>query len=343
MKVLLSEIKNAEPKREHGDINGLKQSIAEVGLICPLTIDENGALLAGRRRYQAVSELGWTEVECHVLPVNGDRLKGFRVAIDENLKRKNLTDAENRIAIAEYDELKRNLEGGKTQGQRTDTFSGNEKVGWGLRDTARELGVSVGSVSQAIQAENIVKEYPELADKTTTQILTEHKAHVGYASGENEWYTPRSYAEAAIEVMGSIDVDPASTEIANRIIKATEYYTAEEDGRLQKWGGNVWMNPPYSQPLVAEFASLLADKYLSGEVSQACVLVNNATETNWYQSLLTLSTAVCFIKGRVKFINRDGENLGAPLQGQTILYFGENSGKFGEIFAQFGIVLYAHS
>ena len=49
MKTLLSQIKGAEPKRAHGNMANLKASIADVGLINPLTIDQNGNLLAGRR------------------------------------------------------------------------------------------------------------------------------------------------------------------------------------------------------------------------------------------------------------------------------------------------------
>jgi len=75
MKVALSNIKNTQLRRDHGDIAHLKASIADVGIINPLTVDSEYNLLAGRRRFQAVSELGWMEVECHVLPVNGDQLK----------------------------------------------------------------------------------------------------------------------------------------------------------------------------------------------------------------------------------------------------------------------------
>jgi hypothetical protein len=81
------------------------------------------------------------------------------------------------------------------------------------------------------------------------------------------------------------------------------------------------------------------EKLKNREIKQACVLVNNATETNFYQSMLCECQAVCFVKGRVKFIDQNGESSGAPLQGQTILYFGESYQKFAKVFSQFGVVL----
>jgi len=166
-------------------------------------------------------------------------------------------------------------------------------------------------------------------------------AHVSFNTGENEWYTPWIYVDAARDVMGTIDTDPASSETANEIIKAKQYFTIEDDGRQQTWVGNIWMNPPYSQPLVTEFCALLVEKLKNREIKQACVLVNNATETNFYQNMMGECQAVCFIKGRVKFIDQNGESTGAPLQGQTILYFGEGYQKFAKVFSQFGVVLYA--
>lgn len=151
--------------------------------------------------------------------------------------------------------------------------------------------------------------------------------HVFYNGGENEWYTPPQYIEAARRVMGGIDTDPASSIGANKVVKAKLFYTAEDDGRDKPWRGNVWMNPPYSQPFITHFCRALAAKFKAGEITQACVLVNNATETNWFSELVSVAAAAVFPGGRVRFLDPQG-NRGAPLQGQAVIYVGENVDAF---------------
>lgn len=165
-------------------------------------------------------------------------------------------------------------------------------------------------------------------------------AHVGHSTGEDEWYTPPEYASAASKTMGGIDLDPASTEIANLGVGAKKHYTKDDNGLEQEWFGNVWMNPPYSQPLISQFSTRLVEDYAKQDIKQACVLVNNATETNWYQRMIKACSVVCFLKGRVKFIDKHGKESGTPLQGQTILYFGKNVKKFNENFKKFGTILW---
>jgi ParB family chromosome partitioning protein len=159
--------------------------------------------------------------------------------------------------------------------------------------------------------------------------------HVAQNSGENEWYTPPQFIESARLVMGSIDTDPASNPIANATVKATRFFTKDEDGLQQKWQGNVWMNPPYAQPLMSQFAGAISEKFENGEIEQAIILVNNATETQWFQRMASVASAVCFPKTRVRFLDPQGKP-GAPLQGQAIIYFGADPSRFVDEFTQYG-------
>jgi len=89
----LSEITTgSEYLRTDTDVKTLKKSIENIGLINPLTINKENALLAGSRRFQAVTELGWTEVPVHI--VDKDALEQELISIDENLVRTPLSNLE---------------------------------------------------------------------------------------------------------------------------------------------------------------------------------------------------------------------------------------------------------
>ena len=162
--------------------------------------------------------------------------------------------------------------------------------------------------------------------------------HVQHNSGNNEWYTPVHLIEASRKTMGSIDTDPASCSVAQLNVKADVFYTQETDGLDKDWFGNVWMNPPYSGKLIKQFIEKLKHELAVGNTQQAIVLVNNTTETQAGQSLLSMCNAVCFLKGRVKFLDEKGTPKKTPLQGQMVLYFGDYTSKFRLNFQDLGTV-----
>ena len=170
-----------------------------------------------------------------------------------------------------------------------------------------------------------------LGNVVDTLPLPEKKPHVTNNSKDDEWYTPEKYIEAARTVMGTIDLDPASNEFANEVVKAEKYFDESTNGLEQEWFGNIWLNPPYSTALIPKFA----DKIISSRFNQAIVLVNNATETAWFRKMVDKAAAIVFTTGRIKFRKRDGTH-GTPLQGQAIMYFGTKPYLFLNVFKQFG-------
>jgi phage N-6-adenine-methyltransferase len=183
--------------------------------------------------------------------------------------------------------------------------------------------------------EEVKQKYEELTQSIFLQLWKSLRAHVANNSGDNEWYTPEIYINAARETLGEIDLDPASNPTANEIVKAKTFYTAEDSGLEKEWVGNVWMNPPYESRLIGSFIDKLLVHYVKEQIPQAIVLVNNATETQWFQLIAEAARASCFPKGRVKFWHPRKEAV--PLQGQSILYLGQNKERFIQNFHQFGV------
>lgn len=223
------------------------------------------------------------------------------------------------------------------------------------RPTLSDIGVDkkLSAHSQKVAAipeaefEDLVADWRDTLEteneRVSTNILAAAekaaaKPHVAHNTGKVEWYTPGHILDAARAVLGGFDLDPASSAAANEAVRAARIFTAEDDGLAQEWPvGRIWMNPPYASGLVDKFALRFCQAIRDG--SSGVVLVNNATETGWFQELLGVADAVCFPKGRVRFVDPEKGEAGAPLQGQAIIYCGPKPDAFRAAFCERGTVL----
>ena len=86
-------------RKDLGELEELKKSIQEIGLLHPVVIDENNNLVAGLRRIRAFKELGYDEIPVNQIDIK-DILQG---EYDENIIRQNFTQSE---AVAIWDAMK---------------------------------------------------------------------------------------------------------------------------------------------------------------------------------------------------------------------------------------------
>lgn len=351
MNLEFHDIANCWPLIEGEDFKNLVADIKKNGVLEPIWIYEN-KILDGRNRWRASQK---ARVKCPTRKYTGKAPIQFAQSIND--LRRHLSPSQKAITAARLANM--------IQGQRNDLKPSANLRNVSQSEAANLLKVSVRAV---VSARKILEEARqeivnavisgEISIHLASQILAlskEEQAIIansplkeikGVAKAQiagacnNEWYTPLEILEMARAVLGSIDTDPASCQIANQNVKATQFFDLKTDGLKHKWYGNVFMNPPYSQALISKFCEAVIKKFQSREIKQAIVLVNNATETRWFQSLLFSSDVVCFPSRRIKFLDKSCiESKETPLQGQAIFYFGSNRKKFISLFQSLGETL----
>jgi len=163
-----------------------------------------------------------------------------------------------------------------------------------------------------------------------------------HSSLSNEWYTPALYIQAVRELLGGIDVDPASHPAANAVVRATTYYTLETNGLAHDWPGRVWLNPPYGRDEDNDsnqdvWSARLLEQYAAGITTEAVLLVNAATDRKWFQRLWAYP--ICFTNHRIRFIDSDGVAQNSPTNGNAFVYLGKQRDRFIRLFGAFGTVV----
>lgn len=185
-----------------------------------------------------------------------------------------------------------------------------------------------------------------------------------HSSKSQEWFTPTDIIEVVRTVLGGIDLDPASCEEANQIVKATWFYTRESNGLKMSWGPrvkffeapspSVWLNPPggttgkgngnYSLP------GLFWDKLMEERpYIRGCIFLCFSIEqlqTTQGRKASACDFPVCIPSKRLKFGLPGGAKPNSPTHANALVYVPgreDASGKFAAEFSRFGKIMWPSS
>ena len=179
MLVAIDEIQISHRHRpvQSKHVRELANSIADVGLLNPITVDRQHDLIAGLHRLEAVKSLGWEQIECTECDLDG--LQAEMAEIDENYIRYDLSSAERGELLLRRKELYETLHPETKQGgDRKSAEIKTTKCRFDFpksftQDTAEKLNVSPRTVEREIKVARdltpTTKEILKSSEKEVTQ------------------------------------------------------------------------------------------------------------------------------------------------------------------------------
>lgn len=134
-----------------------------------------------------------------------------------------------------------------------------------------------------------------------------------FSSNSDEWATPSAlYSELNAEF--GFTLDPCATSENH---KCDNYFTKDDDGLVQDWGGHVvFCNPPYS-----DIKAWVEKCYREGckDHTLVCLLIPCRTDTKYFHDYIYNRAEIRFVKGRLKF--NESKN-SAPFPSMLVIFRG---------------------
>ncbi len=220
MLVQISEIKINAGRREADpeSVQELADSISKVGLLNPVTVDQEHTLIAGLHRLEAAKSLGWTEIECTVSSLEG--LLAELAEVDENVVRRGLSAVEYSDLLLRRKEIYETLypevrHGGDRKSEKIKIAKCNldSSPKPFIEDTAEKLGVHPTTVARQIQtAKNLTDEAKDIIRDTGTKITKKDALKLSRLEPEQQKEAASQLAAGDIHSMDQYHPAPAEPE-----------------------------------------------------------------------------------------------------------------------------------
>jgi hypothetical protein len=176
--------------------------------------------------------------------------------------------------------------------------------------------------------------------------------NIQHSSRFDDWLTPVDILNKVRMVLGSIDVDPASSEYANKRVGASRYITETADGleaNWCNWPSRIFINPPggkiKNRSKTIKFWEHLMHYRSQGLVSQAIFLCFSveALQSSQGKGVPAIGEfPFCVPAKRIHF-DREGVAIAkAPSHSNAIVYVPgkENNSKlFANVFRDVGTII----
>ncbi len=173
-----------------------------------------------------------------------------------------------------------------------------------------------------------------------------------HSKKDPNWCTPPDLLDRIRSCLGTIDLDPFSSEVANKTVQANRFFTAEQDGFAQPWNAEtLCINPPGLQ--VARAWRKLVQETLAGRaqqtiwigfsVEQLCLLADpnlpgesdddRLARGGWHPA----DFSMVILRKRISFVKEDGTT-GSPSHGNYLVGLSIPHDRFLEYFGSLGRV-----
>lgn len=141
-----------------------------------------------------------------------------------------------------------------------------------------------------------------------------------FSSNSNEWATPQDFYNELHKEF-NFNLDPCATP---ENAKCEKYFTIEDDGLKQNWGGQtVFCNPPYGRD-IGKWVEKSYRESLNG--STVVMLIPARTDTKYFHDFIFGKAEVRFIRGRLKFGNSKNS---APFPSAVVIFRAKKENEDG--------------
>lgn len=149
-----------------------------------------------------------------------------------------------------------------------------------------------------------------------------------FSSKDMNWETPLDLFEK-IDKVYNFDLDVCAVP---ETAKCDRYFTPEIDGLLQEWDGVCWMNPPYGREQIKWIEKASESKSIT-----VCLIPARPDTKVWQNIIFKHASAICFIKGRLKFGNSKDS---APFPSALVVFGGKPTNEQMRCFRSIGTLVY---